>query len=43
VPYVLRSLAHYLDREFHPDEATSPKVEAAYADVLADLGAHAAS
>ena len=39
VPYVLRSLVRYLDRGFHPDEASRPDIERAYAEVVADVAA----
>ncbi len=37
VPYVLRSLVRYLDRDFHPDEVTDPKITKAYEDVVTEL------
>lgn len=43
VPYVVRSLGRYLDREFHPDEATHPALERAYAEVVGGLAPVAAS
>lgn len=43
VPYVLRSLVRYLDRDFHPDEVTDPKIDEAYAEVVRELGQLAAA
>lgn len=37
VPYLMKSLVRYLDRDFHPDEVTDPKIEKAYADVVLEV------
>jgi hypothetical protein len=37
VPYVVKSLRRYLRRDFHPDEITNPKVEAAFSAVVREI------
>jgi predicted metal-dependent hydrolase len=39
VPYVMKSLRRYVQRDFHPDEHTSAKVESAFAEVLREINA----
>jgi predicted metal-dependent hydrolase len=37
VPYVIKSLRRYVQRDFHPDEHTSEKVEKAFAEVVQEI------
>jgi predicted metal-dependent hydrolase len=43
VPYVMKSLRRYLQRDFHPDEVTDPEITIAFDEVVRELEALAAA